>query len=104
MAKYDYFERLKGSLEQAIAFEEGDRTKARVTVREIPVPKYSADDVKRLRISLNLSQHSFALVLGVSPRTIGAWELGRNAPSGSARHLLFLIDNNNNLVEQLTQR
>ena len=38
MAEYNYFERLSESLEQAVAFSKGDKSKARVSVYEIPVP------------------------------------------------------------------
>jgi putative transcriptional regulator len=70
----------------------------------LPVPEYRADDVQRLRSSLNLSQRGFASVLGVSARTVEAWEIGRNAPSGSARNLLYLLDHNSTLVDQLIVR
>jgi len=43
-------------------------------------------------------------VLGVSPRTVESWEIGRNVPNGSARNLLYLIDNNDRLVDQLVTR
>ena len=44
MAEYKYYDRLKKSLEQTIAFKNGDRSKARVSVCEIPVPDYKAAD------------------------------------------------------------
>ena len=40
-------------------------------------------------------------VLGVSTRTVEAWEAGRNVPSGAARHLLFLLDGDHSLVQRL---
>ena len=104
MENYDYFGRLKESLEQAIAFKNGDKSRARVSVRELPVPEYKADDVQRLRSALNLSQRGFASALGVSPRTVEAWEIGRNIPNGSARNLLYLLDHNSSLVDQLVVR
>jgi len=104
MENYDYFGRLKESLEQAAAFKKGDRSRVRVSVRELPVPEYKAEDVQRLRSSLNLSQRGFASVLGVSARTVEAWEIGRNVPNGSARNLLYLLENNSALVDQLIAR
>ena len=101
MADYNYYDQLKESLEQAIDFKNGDKSKARVSVYELPVPEYSADDVVRVRSNLNLSQRSLAIVLGVSPRTVEAWEVGRNEPSGAARNLLYLIERDNNLINQL---
>ena len=104
MNEYNYYERLKESLEQAVAFKNGDKSKARVTVLEIPVPEYKADDVVRVRSDLNMSQRNLAFVLGVSPRTVEAWEIGRNEPNGAARNLLYLIENNHSLIDQLVTR
>jgi len=104
VAKYKYYDRLKESLEQAVSHSKGDKSKARVSVRELPIPMYEASDIKRLRSALNLSQHGFASVLGVSPRTVESWEIGRNVPNGSARNLLYLIDHNDRLVDQLVTR
>jgi len=101
MAEFNYYEDLKQSLEEATAYKSGDKTKARASVREMPVPEYRAGDVVRVRSSLNLSQRGFAIALGVSARTVEAWEIGRNEPCGSARHLLYLIENNKELINQL---
>jgi putative transcriptional regulator len=40
------------------------------------------------RASVGLSQHEFAELLGVSPRTLQDWEQGRREPTGAARMLL----------------
>jgi putative transcriptional regulator len=47
-----------------------------------------------IRKRLNLSQHAFAVLLGVSVRTIQDWEQGRRQPSGPAKTLLRIIDQN----------
>ena len=104
MAKYNYYDRLKESLEQASEFKKGNKSKARVSVYELPVPKYKANDVTRVRSKLNLSQRSLAVVLGVSSRTVEAWEVGRNEPCGAARNLLYLIEMDNSLVDRLVTR
>jgi len=101
MAEYNYYERLKESLEQAVAYKNGDKSKARSVVRELPVPEYNATDIARVRSSLRLSQRGFATVLGVSPRTVEAWEIGRNIPCGSARNLLYLIERDHSLADKL---
>ena len=61
-------------------------------------------DVVQTRADLNLSQRALASVLGVSVRTVEAWEAGRNVPSGAARHLLFLLDSDHSLVQRLVAR
>ena len=37
---------------------------------------------------MGLSQQAFALLLGVSARTLQDWEQGRRAPTGAAKMLL----------------
>lgn len=100
----EYFETLMASLEDAAAFATGDTSRARVVEVEDPVPAYEAKDVARTRMDLNLSQRALASVLGVSTRTVEAWEAGRNVPSGAARHLLFLLDSDHSLVQRLIVR
>jgi putative transcriptional regulator len=104
MEEYKYFDRLKESLEQAAAYAKGDKSKARVSVREIPVPEYNAGDVSRVRSELRLSQRALASVLGVSHRTVEAWEAGRNVPNGPAARVLYLIEKDHALVDKLVIR
>jgi len=104
MADYNYYDRLKESLEQASAFTKGDKSRVRVSVREIPVPEYKANDIFRMRSDLRLSQRALASVLGVSARTVEAWESGRNAPNGPAARMLYLIEADNSLIDKLVMR
>jgi putative transcriptional regulator len=104
MTEYNYYERLKESLEQAVAFKKGDKSKARVSVRQIPIPEYRAGDVSRVRSELRLSQRALASVLGVSHRTVEAWEAGRNTPNGPAARVLYLIERDHSLVDKLVSR
>lgn len=99
-----YFDALMSSLEDAAAFAQGDTSRARVVEAVDPVPEYKAEDVARTRQALNLSQRALAGVLGVSARTVEAWEAGRNVPFGAARHLLFLLDGDHSLVQRLVPR
>jgi putative transcriptional regulator len=104
VAEYNYFERLQESLEQAVAHAKGDKSKVRVSVREITVPEYRASDVFRVRAELRLSQRALASVLGVSHRTVEAWEAGRNSPNGPAARMLYLIEADHDLVDKLVMR
>ncbi len=54
---------------------------ARVTRAKLP-------DAAVARAKAGLSQQDFALLLGVSPRTLQDWEQGRREPTGAARTLL----------------
>lgn len=102
--EFNYFEELKKSLEEAVAYSKGDTSRCRTVVVESPVPEYRADDVARTRKALNLSQRGLATALGVSTRTVEAWEAGVNVPSGAAQRLLYLFECDHSLVERLVAR
>ncbi len=96
-----YFDQLTQSLEQAVAYKKGNRKAARSQVRVIDVPEYKAEDVAAIRHRLNLTQQGFANVIGVSPRTVEAWESGVNTPNGSARHLMYLLGKDESVLALL---
>jgi putative transcriptional regulator len=98
---FDFSAALKRSMQQAVDYKNGDSAKVRIVVREKPTQKYTGDEVKRIRTELGLSQNGMALALGVSKRTIEAWEAGRISPRKATGRLLYLIDNNHELLDQL---
>lgn len=104
MSDFDFYNELKTSLEEAVAFKNGDKTRVRVSVRELPIPEYDATSVAQVRIKLNLSQRGLASALGVSPRTVESWEAGRNIPNGAARNLLYLLEKDASLVNHFIAR
>jgi putative transcriptional regulator len=65
-------------------------------LRELKSGEYgrviNVPDVARIRAKTGLSQARFAVLLGVSVRTLQDWEQGRRAPSGAARTLLMVAD------------
>ena len=91
---------LIAALDQAIAFDEGDTTKARVryakttarTTAVEPPPRYDAERVRALRTKLDLSQAVFAQALNVSDKTVKAWEQGSSPPSGASLRLLEMVE------------
>lgn len=50
--------------------------------------------ISDIRERTGLSQSQFAVLLGVSVRTLQEWEQGRRAPSGAARTLLMIAAKN----------
>ena len=54
----------------------------------------SLPSVSSIRERTGLSQVKFAVLLGVSVRTLQEWEQGRRAPSGAARTLLMVAAKN----------
>ena len=52
------------------------------------VTKVKLPDAAEARASAGLSQQEFAILLGVSHRTLQDWEQGRREPTGAAKTLL----------------
>ncbi|MCW8869885.1 MAG: helix-turn-helix domain-containing protein [Proteobacteria bacterium] len=48
-------------------------------------------EIKELRKEVGLSQSEFALLIGVSKRTLENWEQGRRQPTGPAKALLRIL-------------
>ena len=88
--KVSAFDKLRAGLEDAIAYQRGQRT---LTAREVefrPLPKLGAREVARMRANLKVSQVAFARLLNVSPRTVQAWESNARTPSDAALKLLHV--------------
>ncbi|MBQ1609068.1 MAG: helix-turn-helix domain-containing protein [Lachnospiraceae bacterium] len=88
------FEDLKEGLQEAIDYERGKGSAKRTTYVIDPVKKYSNVDIKKIRNRAGMTQAVFADYLGVSPKTIEAWELGRTHPTGPANRLLDILAQN----------
>jgi len=81
----DMFDELMTSVEQMDAIAKGTKQAARSF--DFPDP-----EVKVIRERLGVSQEKFALILGVSKRTVENWEQGRRHPTGPARSLLRIVE------------
>jgi len=51
----------------------------------------SVEDIKETRKKLGMSQGVFAIVIGVSKKTVESWEAGRYTPDGAARRLISIM-------------
>jgi putative transcriptional regulator len=90
------------ALQQAIDYERGKPVEG-VTSRKIsiaPLPHYKAQKIKQIRNRVGLSQSAFAYVIGVSKKTIEAWESGRNQPQGPAQRILMLLEKDDQFLEK----
>ncbi|MFV1988608.1 MAG: helix-turn-helix domain-containing protein [Gemmatimonadota bacterium] len=82
------------------AFQEAlDSARELCAAREGKVPPYKetvieVPDVARVRAKMGLSQSEFAVVMGISKRTLQDWEQGRRVPTGPARSLLVVTSDN----------
>lgn len=66
----------------------------------VPVREYGASEIRAIRNSLGMTQAVFALFMGVSNKTVEAWESGRNMPDGPARRLLALAQEDPKITEK----
>jgi len=85
------FEDLQEGLQEAIEFEKGIG-KARVAAFVIdPVKEYSNKEIRAIRNQAGMSQSVFASYMGVSKKTVEAWENGRTHPTGPACRLITIV-------------
>ena len=86
------FEDLKTGLQEAIDFEKGQGKAKSRTLMIDPVKKYSNEEIKSIRNKSGMTQSVFANYLGVSKKTVEAWELGRTHPTGPAYRLINILE------------
>jgi putative transcriptional regulator len=85
--KEEAFAKLVASVKEAGGIKAGRRTPSRVF--EIRPP-----EIRRVRERLEVSQGEFAVMIGVSTRTLQNWEQGRRQPEGPAKALLTIASRN----------
>ena len=79
------FDELLASVQEMDEIAAGKKVAARVF--EFPEP-----EVKDIREKTGLSQARFAMLIGVSKRTLENWEQGRRHPTGPAKALLRILE------------
>lgn len=89
--KNQHFEKLIASIKEAGEIKAGRKAPSRVY--EIKPP-----EIRHVRERLNVSQNEFALMIGVSVRTLQNWEQGRREPVGPAKALLRIALKNPSAV------
>ena len=82
----ELFADLYASVKQVDQIRKGKRKPSRVR-------RVEDTDVKSIREKTGLSQSQFALLIGVSLKTLQNWEQGRRHPAGPARALLKIVCN-----------
>jgi putative transcriptional regulator len=99
MGKNNVYESIMTGLNEAIEDAKSEKPilkRHKVTVE--PVKLYGADEVKKIRNSTGMSQKIFASYLGVSGKTVEAWEAGTNHPSGAASRILRMMELDKDLI------
>lgn len=93
----DFFSGIMDGLQEALAFSKG-KAAAETFVRKSSLPEV---DISVLRVSLSMTQRAFAEILGVSCRTVEAWESGKSTPTPTAKKLMYLIQTDPSLLQKL---
>ena len=99
MGKNNVYESIMTGLNEAIEDAKSEKPilkRNKVSVE--PVKVYGAEEVKRIRNSTGMSQKIFASYLGVSGKTVEAWEAGINHPSGAASRILRMMELDKDLI------
>ena len=92
------FESIKQGLNEAIQYEQGRLPNVKTEkITVAPLHVYNGGEI---RTRQNITQRLFAEALGVSVKTVEAWEAGTNKPSGSANRMLELLAQDNKLFEK----
>lgn len=80
----EYFESIKKGAEEALAWNQGKKTGARVR-------EYTAIDVADIRKKTNMTQKQFSESFQIPLSTLRQWEQGKRLPQGPAQTLLKII-------------
>ena len=91
------YESNKNGLTEAVEDVREKKLPRRI-VTVLPVKEYRAEEVKAIRKKTGLSQKLFAGYMGVSDKTVEAWESGKNHPSGAASRILNMMEMDEELV------
>lgn len=87
-------------LEEALEHAKGQRELRTNSLNILPLKEFAPAEIKDIRVNLGLTQVVFAKVMGVSPKTVEAWEAGRNKPEGPARRILAIAQRNPNIINE----
>lgn len=88
-----FFDELMTGLNEAIEIERGTLKGKKTTYEIQPVKKYDNTQIKEIRTSVGMTQSLFADYMGVSSKTVEAWEKGINHPTGTACRLISMLEN-----------
>ena len=87
-----FYDDLMESLDEAIAIEKGSVKAAKRTKYSFePVTQFAPASIRKIRTDSGMTQAVFAAFMGVSNKTVEAWEKGRNHPTGPACRLISIL-------------
>ncbi len=96
----ELYDSIMRGLEEVKLYKEGKIKLKSHRFQIEPINSFSATEVKAIRAEQRLSQKLFADIMGVSVKTVEAWECGRNAPSGTACRLLGILKKDRDFLKK----
>lgn len=100
------FNDLKHSIGEMAAHVQGEEvpgiTLSTVVIKAVPT--HAAGDIKRIRVKLGASQGALAAILGVTKKTVEAWEAGTNIPTKPVMRLVQLLTSRSDLLGELVEK
>jgi putative transcriptional regulator len=103
MSDMSFGEKLIQSARQAEEHSAGKRKLRTNMIEILPVPDYKPQEIKSIRARLGLTQGIMGGIIGVSTKTVEAWEVGYRRPSSSAMRVLAELDTNPRYFEKIAQ-
>jgi len=89
------------AMQELIDYSEGKIDLRTTRLNVTPVCEtISATDIKETRKKLGMTQGVFAIVIGVSKKTVESWETGRYIPDGAARRLISMLNHDPSFLER----
>jgi len=89
------------AMQELVDYSEGKIDLRTTRLNVTPVCEtISATDIKETRKKLRMTQGVFAIVIGVSKKTVESWETGRYIPDGAARRLISMINHDPSFLER----
>lgn len=96
----ELYDGIMQGLNEAAAYASGELKLKATKLTVVPVREYKANEVKKIRDNLGMTQVLFANFMGVSPKTVESWEAGRNIPNGPASRILSMVEADPKLPER----
>ena len=79
------------------AYEKGTGEATVKTYMILPIREYSGKEIRDVRKKAGMTQSVFASYMGVSIKTVEAWEGGRTHPTGPVFRLLDILSANDEM-------
>lgn len=99
------FDDITASLNELKEHAEGKPTGVivhrRTAITVVEVPDFTPQEIKEVRLAANMSQRTFAACVGVSSKSVEAWEGGRSRPDGAARRILGMMKSNPSFAKDM---